>query len=164
MPDQNVRMPKSHTGALAILLYTIFLSLAPFAGYAHDGAQGDVAARMSAMKVMGKAMKTLALTFRKKEGFDRAQVKFNALAIGSHGGKTLLELFPKGSISDVSEAKPEIWLDWQEFTAEAMRLSDAATALATAMDDGKSKDESREIFKRMTRSCSACHKAFRQKK
>lgn len=163
MPKQNKQTLKSCAGALAILLFLILLTLAPFAGYTHDGAQGNVAARMSAMKMMGKAVKSLALMFRKSEPFDRAAVKFNALAIGSHGGTALLELFPKGSRSEVSEAKPEIWQDWNSFAEEAMRLSESAADLAKAMDDGKSKSESRKIFESLTRSCSACHKAFRQK-
>jgi cytochrome c556 len=69
-------------------------------------------------------------------------------------------LFPEGSLSDKSNAKPDIWERWSEFEASAKnmtiwseRLRDAATDKDTKMVADILKDYSRV-------TCSACHDTF----
>jgi cytochrome c556 len=74
----------------------------------------------------------------------------------------LTRLFPEGSDFGETEAKPEIWDNWDKFEqaagkakqataafAEAVASGDAATIKATHQDVGK--------------ACKGCHEDFRQK-
>lgn len=77
------------------------------------------------------------------------------------------EYFPKGSISEKSRAKPEIWDRWDEFTKIPVKVKDVAGGLAKA---AAAKDEARveSQFKALgadspfrSGACYECHKDFR---
>ena len=53
-----------------------------------------------------------------------------AAVIQSHSGEALTKLFPEHSIEGPSEAKPEIWTDWEEFSELAKQLDVFAAGLA----------------------------------
>ena len=75
----------------------------------------------------------------------------------------LLDLFPKGSISEKSRAKPEIWERWDEFSKEPDKVRKAAQELA---DAAKAQDEEKikDSFKALGQGCASCHKSFRAEK
>lgn len=71
-------------------------------------------------------------------------------------------LFPQGSLSDKSNAKPEIWQQRSEFEAKAKNLQTMAEKLR---DTAKSKDAAatQAIVKDFGRNaCGACHTPFRK--
>jgi cytochrome c556 len=79
----------------------------------------------------------------------------------------LTEYFPKGSITEKSRAKPEIWDRWDEFTKLPVKVKDVAGGLAKA---AAAKDETRvqSQFKALgadspfrSGACFDCHKDFR---
>jgi len=79
----------------------------------------------------------------------------------------LTEYFPKGSITEKSLAKPEIWDRWDEFTKIPVKVKDVAEGLAKA---AAAKDEARvqSQFKALgtespfrSGACYECHKDFR---
>ena len=70
-------------------------------------------------------------------------------------------LFPEGSLTDKSKAKPEIWQKWPEFEAAAKNLSvqadklrDAARTKDLAATEAVAKDFGRQ-------ACGTCHQPFR---
>ncbi len=70
-------------------------------------------------------------------------------------------LFPEGSLTENSKAKPEIWQRWPEFQqaartleAEAVRLRDAAAARNAEATQALVKDFGRK-------ACGSCHAPFR---
>jgi cytochrome c556 len=73
-------------------------------------------------------------------------------------------LFPKGTahgeIKD-SEAKPEIWEDFDKFKATAQKLKDASLKAAGAAKQGKGNFTA--AFNDMTKVCKECHETFREK-
>lgn len=74
----------------------------------------------------------------------------------------LPSLFPDGSLSDKSRAKPEIWSRWSEFEASAKNLtiwSERLRDAARAKDDRVVADIMKD-FGRV--GCDACHILFRQ--
>lgn len=133
-----------------------------FPAHAHDGATGVVKERMDAMTAMGAAMKTLAQMMRNKTPYDPARVKAAARTIASHGGRSLLVLFPHESLQAPTLARPEIWTGWREFSDLAMGLTATAGALATAADGPRT--VSKSAFTRLSRVCSGCHDAYRLKR
>ena len=71
-------------------------------------------------------------------------------------------LFPQGSLTDQSKAKPEIWQKWPEFEAAAKnmeslaeKLRDAARAKDTATVEAMVKEFG-------SKACGTCHTPFRQ--
>ena len=72
-----------------------------------------------------------------------------------------MKMFPEGSISDDSRAKPNIWTSRDEFDAFSTYLEKEARALAVAAREGGDvKDASKKLWK----SCKSCHQKFRKPK
>lgn len=150
---------------------------------AHSGASGIVKERMDQMGMIAKAMKTIGPMIKGAVAYDAAIVAEQGGVIAAHGGKTLTDLFPEGSIKGPSEALPAIWEDWEKFEALADDLSFWGGALAGAAENprgeaagfGAISDERPdaaalaamspdEAFMRLARTCGGCHEDFRLKK
>ena len=74
----------------------------------------------------------------------------------------LPSLFPEGSLSDNSRAKPEIWQRWSEFEASAKNLAIRSERLR---DAAKARDDKvvADILKDFSRvGCDSCHSLFRR--
>jgi cytochrome c556 len=69
--------------------------------------------------------------------------------------------FPIGSSSD--GAKPEIWLDFDDFTAKAATHAQAARKLSVAAKSGD-KAQIVAAAKAMGGTCKSCHQSYRNKK
>jgi cytochrome c556 len=71
-------------------------------------------------------------------------------------------LFPSGSLSDKSKAKPEIWQKWAEFEAgakNAQALAEQLRDAARAKDQPKVEAMVKEFG---AKACGSCHTPFRQ--
>jgi cytochrome c556 len=70
----------------------------------------------------------------------------------------IVGLFPEGSTSPKSRAKPEIWKNFGQFTADAQKLQSTADALVAAANGGGDvKGASQAMFG----ACKSCHDSFR---
>jgi len=70
-------------------------------------------------------------------------------------------LFPEGSLTDKSKAKPEVWQKWSEFEAAAKNMGAQAEKLR---DAARSKDQAatEAVAKEFGRqACGTCHQPFR---
>ncbi len=120
---------------------------------------GDVVAdRQRLMKLNGANMADAQAKF-KAGNVEAIAVNAETLALNA---MHIPALFPQDSLSDKSNAKPEIWQKRAEFEglakklqAGAEKLRDAARAKDTASVDATMKDLGRE-------TCGACHNAFRK--
>ncbi|MBI2358676.1 MAG: cytochrome c [Deltaproteobacteria bacterium] len=75
----------------------------------------------------------------------------------------VLDLFPAGSLSENSRAKPEIWERWKEFSKHPANVRKAAQELAAAARTGD--EEAVKVrFKALGRACKSCHESFRAPK
>jgi len=71
-------------------------------------------------------------------------------------------LFPAGSGTDKSKAKPEIWTKWPEFEAAAKNLGVQADKLRDAAR-AKNEQLTQDLVKDFGRqACGTCHTPFRQ--
>jgi len=93
----------------------------------------------------------------KEKNFPEIQVKVKGIMDNMD---ELVTLFPKGSISEKSRAKPEIWEKWDEFSKFPGTVKKAAQALG---DAAKTKNEAEvEVkLKALGDACNACHRDFR---
>jgi cytochrome c556 len=123
-------------------------------------AQDDVIEkRQKLMKSNSAAAKAIKKAVEEK---DYATVQVKAKEIMGNMDK-VLDLFPKGSTSEKSQAKPEIWEKWDEFSKNPGKVKKAAQELA---DAAKAKDEAgvNAKVKALGGACKSCHEPFRAEK
>jgi cytochrome c556 len=128
--------------------------------FAHDGATGVIAERMDAMSAIGDANKSLSGISRGRTEFSMDLVKESALAISQHSGQGFVDLFPEGSTDDISDAKVEIWQNWDDFTELSLSLESAAISLSNI----GSEEEFSTAYKAVSETCSSCHRNYRAKR
>lgn len=105
---------------------------------AHGGATGIVKERMDGMVAMQKAVKAITPIMRGQVGYDAGAVRAFATSVEEHSGEAMTKLFPEGSGGKPSEAKDEVWSDWEGFEKLAMELEILGQALSEAADNGLS--------------------------
>jgi cytochrome c556 len=128
-----------------------------------SGVQADeIAQRKVAMQNNGKAAKELAGMFKGEMAFDGKAVAAAGYTIANDFA-AVRTLFPKGSTSMESRAKPEIWSDMAGFEAALNKADDAAKAVAAA---GEANDEAafKAAFGTLGKACGGCHEKFRAPK
>lgn len=144
---------------LSLILGLIFIT---DPSYAHKGATGIVKERMDLFKQMKKTSKSMWGMISGEVEFDAKAVQEGAELI-SNNAKIVLDKFPHGSLSDVSEAKKNIWTDWATFKMGMQKLSETADDVALSVKIGD-RDRLNATFEEMANTCRACHKVFREKK
>lgn len=127
---------------------------------AHEGATGVVEHRMDAMSAIGDNNRTLSNISRGRADFDLTAVVEAANAIAENSGQGFSDLFPEGSLDASSDAKAEIWQDWEKFSELSLSLESAAKNLAGI----SSEDEFAAAYKQVSQTCGSCHRAFRAKR
>lgn len=172
------------TRSLCLTVAALVLVLAFATANAHRNATGIVKQRMDAMTSIAGAMKALRAMMRGKQPYDVERVKLHSRTVAAHGGERMTVLFPEGSMQHPTRAKPSIWRDWDRFSAMARELARYADALAAAASNERlsarggggagltplrtgSGDLAAAapdaVFERLQRTCSDCHRAFREK-
>ena len=128
--------------------------------FAHDGATGVVKQRMDAMSNIGKANKVLTNIARGRADFEPETVHAAAQQIANNSGEHLLMMFPENSLTAPSEATPEIWQNWDEFSQLALTLAEAAEAMTEINDEANFKP----AFYAIADTCKGCHRNYRLQK
>jgi len=119
------------------LLTGVFFSVLALAVSTQVFAQADVIQkRQDAMKGNSAAAKAIKAAVEAK---DYATVEAKAKDIMGTADN-LVSLFPKGSTTGKTKAKPEIWEKPDEFSKAAKNLSKAAGELASAAKAGNAAD------------------------
>jgi cytochrome c556 len=119
---------------------------------------GDVVAdRQRIMKLNGASWADAQAKIKAGQ-FEAVAVNAETMALNA---EHIPMLFPKGSLTDKSKAKPEVWDKWTEFEAaakkmqtESEKLRDAARAKNQAQVEAIAKDFGRN-------ACGTCHQPFR---
>ena len=151
-------MSKLKLKATALCMSTAFvLNLsAPPSALAHNGATGIVKDRMGKVEASERATKRIKQAFSRG---DTAVVIAEAKFLLSWA-REMQSYFPENSNQPPSEAKVEIWLQWDDFVGAIQSYDKAAQALIYAAET----QNTRAIdgaFKEMVRSCKSCHQQFR---
>lgn len=120
---------------------------------------GDVVAdRQRLMKLQGASFADIQAK-AKAGNIEAIAVNAETLAMTA---QHITALFPEGSLTDKSKAKPEVWQKWPEFQAAAKNLETQAVKLR---DVAKAKNEqaTQDMLKDFGRNaCGTCHTPFRQ--
>ena len=144
------------TALCAISALALSLSSPP-AVLAHEGAIGIVKERMDKFKASEKATKRIKQALSRG---DTAVVMAEAEFLVSWASE-MDSYFPENSNQSPSEAKDEIWLQWDDFVDAIQSFENTSTALidAAATEDPRAMDGA---FSDMTKSCKSCHLQFRE--
>jgi cytochrome c556 len=119
---------------------------------------GDVVADRQRLMKLNGASWTDAQAKIKAGQYEAVAVNAETMALNA---EHIPMLFPKGSLTDKSKAKPEVWEKSTEFQAaaknmqmESEKLRDAARAKNQAQVEALAKDFGRN-------ACGSCHQTFR---
>ena len=146
------------TATISCVVAALTLSLSsPPAALAHKGAIGIVKERMDKFEASEKATKRIKQALSRG---DTAVVMAEAEFLVSWASE-MDSYFPENSNQSPSEAKDEIWLQWDDFVGAIQSFDQAAQALidAAATKDPRAMGSA---FKEMTKSCKSCHQQFRE--
>ena len=120
---------------------------------------GDVVAdRQRVMKLQGASWADIQAK-AKAGNIEAIAVNAETLAMTA---QQIPALFPEGSLTEKSKAKPEVWQKWAEFEAAAKNLETQAAKLRDA-SRAKNEQLTQDLVKDFGRqACGTCHTPFRQ--
>ena len=120
---------------------------------------GDVVAdRQRVMKLQGASWADIQAK-AKAGNIEGIAVNAETLALTA---QQIPGLFPEGSLTEKSKAKPEVWQKWAEFQAAAKNLETQAEKLRDAAR-AKNEQLTQDLVKDFGRqACGTCHTPFRQ--
>jgi cytochrome c556 len=145
---------------MRLVLLSLSLLLPPLVAYA----QSVIEKRYSIMEDTFEALKAIRAAAKQK---DYATVEAQAKVITDNLSPDLLKLFPKGSVSDKSEAHPDIWVRWDEFGQHLEKARSTAEALRTAAaarDEAEVNAGVKAVGSLTAGACGECHRSFNKKR
>lgn len=130
----------------------------------HDA--GVVKYRMMVMKAIGDHMGGIGALVKGETSV--ADVPFNVReqAAALNASARLIDQAFAENVGDKggdTEAKAEIWQDWEGFVARAALLRERSAALMDAAESGD-EEAIKAAFGGVGKACGSCHNGFRQKK
>ena len=151
-----------HTNKLSIRVALMALALLLPPVIAH--AQSVIDKRSSIMEDTFEALKAIRAAAKQK---DFAVAEAQAKLIVDNLSPDLLKLFPKGSVSEKSEAHPDIWVRWDEFGQQLEKTRKVAETLrsaAAAKDEGEVNAQLKALGTMTGGACGECHVSFNKKR
>jgi cytochrome c556 len=130
------------------------------AAQAQSGAEAAVDFRQGVMNVYAWNVSAMRRMARGDVPFDVAAFQSHANDLASAAGLDVLKGFPEDSITDESDARDEIWLNWSGFLEKREAFKEQAAKLAEVAATG---DEAamKEQFGKTASTCKGCHDDFK---
>lgn len=126
------------------------------AAAAHNGVKNPaVKARMHAMDVISENMKTIGKMAQRQVTFDADAARAAVDEIALQAAQ-IPSLFEAQETDPKSEAKPEIWTNWDDFVAQSNALNSAAQGV-----DASSPDALGRGLATIGGTCRSCHMQYR---
>ena len=140
------------------LLILIFVTISSIA-FAHSGVKDkNVKERMMVMKAMADNTKIIGQMLKGKTSFDENEAKLALERLSSLSLKTP-KVFEVNATDPKSEAKSNIWNEFDEFTKLSQDLAKATEDLAGSVG---TINDLRRTLKRISLGCKACHSKYRE--
>jgi cytochrome c556 len=138
----------------AIVIGAVLAAGAAFAE--GDRTDPNAIARSELMKKQGMNAGILGKMAKGEEPYDLAKAEAAKAGLIETAGMIEATFKDQGAADPASEAKPEIWANWDDFLLKAKALGDAATALDVA-----SAETIGAGMGGIGGACVDCHKAYR---
>lgn len=123
---------------------------------AHEGATGVVKDRMDRFKASKESVKHLKKALKTK---DWSVIQQEAKDLQQWASE-MSNFFPEGSNGKPSEAKDNIWSDWDGFLRSVESYQKGTEKLVKASSN-KSLEATATAFKTTLKSCKSCHNDFK---
>jgi cytochrome c556 len=128
------------------------------AALAHQGVKNPaVKARMDGMSAIAENMKTLGQMAKGATAFDAGTARSAAAAIAEHAAATP-SLFEANETDPKSEARSEIWSNFEDFAAKATELETIATGFSTSINGPA---DLNAAMGALGANCKSCHSVYR---
>ena len=142
---------------LVVLPLLVLSGTAAFASDAEDA----VDYRQGLMEVFSWNASRMGAMVKGEVPFERAAFESYAKDLAAAARLDVLNGFPEDSVTEESDAKDEIWLNWAGFESSLEDLRTQAAKLAQIAASG---DEAaiKEQFGATRKACKACHDDFKK--
>ena len=140
-------------------MFTLVLITASSIVFAHSGVKDkNVKERMMLMKAMADNTKLIGQMLKKQIPFEANEVKLALEKLSSLylQTPTVIEVH---ATDPKSEAKPNIWDEFNEFTKLSNELAKSTSDLAILVEDI---DDLRPTLMKISEGCKACHSNYRE--
>ena len=135
--------------------------LAATAAVAHQGVKNPaVKARMDGMSAIAEDIKTLGQMAKGATTFDADVARLAAASIANQAS-AIPELFEADETDPMTEARPEIWSNFDDFTAKANELEEIAVGLSTSIAVPA---DLTSAIRTLGANCQSCHTDYRIEK
>lgn len=149
---------KSRKSSLALLvLFVLGLGLAFV--QAQDDDAPVLAYRQRLMKGQGAGMGSIGDILKYKLPYS-ADIKTHASNISEYA-KLIPGAFEKNIAMGKTDAQAVVWENWDDFTAKAKALEDAAAKLAASAESGEMRAMMPDV-KALGEACRGCHDTYRK--
>lgn len=117
--------------------------------------------RQGVMNVFSWNAGQMAAMAKGEVPFDRSAFQGYAGDLAAAAALNILPGFPEGSITDDSDARDEIWLNWSDFESKLQDLRTESTKLAEV---AKGDDEAaiKAQLDATRRACKSCHDDYKE--
>jgi cytochrome c556 len=140
------------------LIILISLTISSVA-FAHSGVKDkNVKERMMVMKEMAGNTKIIGKMVKGKTSFDANQVKLALERLSALSLETP-KVFTINATDPKSEAMPNIWDEFDEFTKLSKDLAETSIVLANSVE---TIEDLRPALKKVSSGCKACHSRYRE--
>ena len=113
---------------------------------------------MDGMSAIAENMKTLGQMAKGATEFDAAMARSAAATIAEHASATP-GLFEANETDPKSEARPEIWTNFEDFAAKATELEAIATGFSTSINEPS---DFNAAMGALGANCKSCHSVHRE--
>ena len=139
-----------------IILVSLTISSVAFA---HSGVKDkNVKERMMVMKEMAGNTKIIGQMLKGKTSFDANQVKLALERLSALSLETP-KVFTINATDPKSEAMPNIWDEFDEFTKLSKDLAETSIVLANSVS---TIEDLQPALKKVSSGCKACHSRYRE--
>ena len=141
-----------------ILFICLFL---PFASVQAQSDEAFIEYRQDIMKTFGGNMGAISDTLKNKLPYqDNIATHAQGIQLAS---KLIESAFKKEVSEGATDAKPDIWQEWDKFADAAKKLQEESSKLAQVAESGDMEAIGTQV-KAMGKACGNCHKPFRKPK
>jgi cytochrome c556 len=116
--------------------------------------------RQGVMNVYSWNMKEMGAMLKGKKTYDAKAFARHANDLASAASLDLLAGFPEDSDKGETDALPDIWLDFEDFTQKLEDLRKASRSLSEAAASGD-KAAMGDAFGKTGKTCKGCHDSYK---
>ena len=140
-------------------IFIVIATTASSIAFAHSGVKDqNVKERMLLMKAMAENTKLIGQMLKKQIPFEANEVKLALEKLSSLSLQTPT-VFEINATDPKSEAKQNIWDEFDEFTKLSNELAKSTSELAILVEDV---DDLRPTLMKVSEGCKACHSNYRE--